>query len=182
MTIWTSASRTHKEKHGICVDGIRRTQQVLAKLGLGMESLVTMRTILEELGVSDCVYSFCEVRKGCEDEADRVLRQYMSYILDLTEEYLGVRLYTNGLNKRLAGVSRPALLLEEYNIVNNDYHNEPEPVKRYGYNVYRCMLSPKTDSQAATHAGISLMDGAEVLGKREEVHGKLFAKLQELLV
>lgn len=181
MTIYTSASRTHKPEHGICERGIENTQRVLAKLGLTMESLVTMELILDELGLCDCLYSFCEVRKGCEEEASFVLRNYMAYVRELTQEYLGVYVVVESVNKRLAGVMRPALLMRDHAAICDARAVLSDPIKMYGMDVYKCLASSFTDSQAANHASIALMDGAELLGKRAEVHDKLTQRLRSLL-
>jgi hypothetical protein len=179
MTIYTSASRTHK--HNPCPEGAKRTQEALAKLGLNMQSLVPMRVVLEELGISDTVFSFCEVRKGCESEADKVLRAYMSFLIHLTQGYLGVYHECRSLNKRLAGHMRPATLATEYALIDHVRAHETDPVRMKGLEVYKWLLSDNPNHLCALHAGIALMDGAELIGKREEVQQALLGKLRELL-
>jgi hypothetical protein len=179
MTIYTSASRTHK--HNPCPEGAKRTQEALAKLGLNMQSLVPMRVVLEELGISDTVFSFCEVRKGCEAEADQVLRRYMSFLVHLTQGYLGVYHDSTALNKRLAGHMRAVPLAKEYALVDHRHSHEASPASRKGLEVYKWLLSDNPNYLCALHAGIALMDGAELIGKRQEVHDKLLGKLRELM-
>lgn len=179
MTIYTSASRTHK--HNPCVDGSARTKEALARLGLNMNSLVPMSVVLEQLGVSDTVFSFCEVRKGCEAEADRVLREYMKHILVLTKEYLGFDAWSKGILKRLEGHIRPRILADELTVFMYGISTEPDPVARKALEVYRCMLSEQPNYLCALHAGIALMDGASFLGKHAEVRQALYDKLKELL-
>lgn len=182
MTIYTSASRTHKPKYDICADGRIRTANLLDKHGLHMDSLVTMRFILEEMGISDCVFSFCEVRKGDEQEAAQVLQAYMAFLLDLVSEYFHIYLPSKALTKRLQGHIRPEALLKEYKGVKLLRETESDNAQRKALEVYLCLLSDRPEYQAVTHAGIALMDAAELIGKRTEVNNRMLTKLRELLV
>lgn len=189
MPIHTRASLT--AKFNICEGGTARTAQTLDRLGLTMDSPVTMGLILREMGLSDCVFSFCAVEKKDRAAADKALRSYMLHITGLAlrfivvthnAEYGEVLLEANKvINKRCEGHSRPAQLARAYAKINDLYRAEADPKIKYWLDVYRCMLSDKPDYLAATHGGIALMDGANVAGIKEPVHAELVDVLYRYL-
>lgn len=188
MTIYTKAAYTTKE--GICEGGLERTIQTLDRLGLTMDSRVSMQLILRELGLSDTLFSFCRVCKGCEAEAQQVLHKYMLAVtglalrfLTLTRPELAEPLVEANkvINKRCAGLDRKALLAQVYKKIKVLHENETAPQDKHWLNVYLCMLSEHPDHLCATHASISLMDGADVVGIRAEIHARLVQELTDLL-
>lgn len=184
MTIYTSASRTHKPKYDICENGIVRTKALLDRLGLEMDSLVPMGLILDELGLSDCLFSFCEVAAGGEREARAVLLTYMQVLLDTNSEYLyrtDDERIIKPIQKRILGLERAAAKQQATTLLSAAYNLEPNMAKRKGIDVLRCLTSDHPDYLAVLHGGVHLMDGAAILGKRDEVHGTLSGALKSLL-
>lgn len=188
MTIYTKAALTTVE--GICDGGIERTKATLAKLGLTMDSRVSMQLILRELGLSDTLFSFCSVCKGCEEEAAQVLGKYMAVVtglacrfLQLTNaEYAEDLLAANDtLNKRFAGMDRKMLLAEHYKKFKIHHATDDMPQNKHFLNVYLIMLSSQPNHLCATHASIALMDGLEICGARREMHDRLYTELSDLL-
>lgn len=188
MPIKTRASLT--AKHNICEGGTERTKLTLERLGLQFDSIVTMGLILREMGLSDCVFSFCATEKEDRKEADRVLRAYMLYVTGLAQRFIilthsqydaMLAEANKAINKRCEGHRRPAQLARLYAKVNDAYRTESEPRVKHWLDVYRCMLSDKPDHLAATHGGIALMDGADIVGIRNEVHIQLVEELTRLL-
>jgi hypothetical protein len=188
VTIYTCAAYT--TAHDICEGGKERTQALLDKLGLGLNDWGSMQLIMRNLGLSDTLFSFCKVKKGCEQEAQQVLGQYM---LQVTGDALNLIALTRpdivselvrankAINKRCINIRRPELLAQEYNHINRLHANEAEVNIRHWLDVYRCMLSDKPDHLAATHASIALMDGAGIIGIRDQMHKHLCATLNRLL-
>lgn len=188
MPIHTRASLT--AKFNVCEGGTQRTKETLERLGLSFDSKVTMGLILREMGLSDCVFSFCAVEKQDRGEADRVLWAYMLYVTGLAQRFIILTHPTyddmmaeanKAINKRCEGHKRPAQLARIYARVNDAYRAEPDAKIRYWLDVYRCMLSDKPDHLAATHGGIALMDGAQIAGIRAEIHATLVVELTRLL-
>ena len=73
--IYTKARLT--AEYNICEGGTERTEKALERLGLTMDSRVSMQLIMRELGLSDTLFSFCAVCKGCEDEANKIGRAHV---------------------------------------------------------------------------------------------------------
>ena len=188
MTIITKAAWT--AKYNVCEGGTARTAAALEANGLTMDDEVSMQDIMRTLGLSDTLFSFCKVKRGCEPEAQRVLGEFMRAVVgyalrwitftrsDLSEALVQAN---KAINKRCDGISRPALLAQEYAKINDLYRVEHEPKIKYWLDVYRCVLSNKPDHLAATHAAIALMDGADVMKMRNAVHEQLCAVLNNLL-
>lgn len=188
MTIYTCAAYT--TAHDICEGGKERTQALLDKLGLGFNEWGSMQLIMRELGLSDTLFSFCKVKKGCEAEAQEVLGKYMLQVtgdalnlIHLTRPDISSQLTraNKAINKRCLNIRRPELLAQEYAHVNRMHGNEAEVNIRHWLDVYRCMLSDKPDHLAATHASIALMDGASIIGIRQHMHEHLCDTLNRLL-
>lgn len=188
MTIYTRAAWTTTS--GICEGGLVRTMEALEKYGLTLDSDVSLQTILKELGLSDTLFSFCKVTKSSQKEAIRVLRQYMlevtglagRFLLLLHPEYAEPLADANKvINKRCRGIKRPELMAATYAKIKALWKAETSPQDRHWLNVYLCMLSKQPDHLVATHASIALMDGAEVVGTRKEIHDRLYKTLEDLL-
>lgn len=188
MTIYTQAALT--AKFNVCEGGTARTAAALSRLGLTMESPVTMQLILRELGLSDTVFSFCAVQKGCEEEARRVLWGYMLCLTGLACRFITlthpeyIELIANAnhvINKRCSGVNRKELMQQNYERVSAAHASEEAPNIRYFLDTYKHMLSTSPDYLAATHAGIALLEGCKVVGVYNEVHTKLVGELHTLL-
>lgn len=188
MTIYTCAAYT--TAHDICDGGKERTQALLQRLGMGLNDWGSMQMIMRNLGLSDTLFSFCKVKKGCEQEALKVIRAFITQavgdafqLIGLTRVDLATELVkaNKAINKRMQGIERPALLLQEYNAVSRLHVNEPEPHVKFWLDVYRCALSDKPLHLIATHASIALMDGADIMKFRSEMHAHLCEKLNELL-
>lgn len=190
MTIYTQAALT--AKFNVCEGGTARTAEALSRLGLTMESPVTMQLILRELGLSDTVFSFCAVQKGCENEAREVLHQYMLFVTGLAcrfimltpsqPEYAELLANANHvINKRCAGIDRKALMQASYERVSAAHSAESIPYMRYLLETYRHMLSTNPDYLAATHAGIALLECAKLVGVYDEIHQRLVDELTRLL-
>lgn len=176
---------------GICEGGLERTNETLARLGLNMDSLVSMQTIMRELGLTDTLYSFCKVTLESRAEAQKVLGEFIKYetelaywLINFTRSDLStaIKQAARPIKKRAEGTPREALQQQEYESLSRLYYNEPEAHIKHWINAFRCLLSnEKSDSLAATHAAMALMDGADIIGIREEIHKRLCDKLNELL-
>lgn len=175
---------------GICEGGMERTMAALEKHGLGLHSWVTMQLILRELGLSDTLFSFCKVKKGDEPEARRVLRHYMGHVAATAYRFIWVAdpSYVDKLNrpihaidKRVRGHDRRALFAAQYKDVAKLHKEETRPQIKHWLHALMCLLSEYGDHLCATHASIALMDGADIVGIRKEVHGNLVHMLSELL-
>ncbi len=188
MTIYTSAALTCQPHDGYCEQGEPRIKAVLAKHGLQWDSLVTMRFILDELGISDCVFSFCKVKPSCEKEAKETLAKYMVYLytvalgyadLDPTDKLLRDDL--KAIRKRCEGHHRPRPVAIAHAVVTATKREQGDPVRRYGLEALVCLSAPKADELAATHAGIALMEAGRRNGDGDLVQNQLRTKLEELL-
>lgn len=169
---------------------MERTLAALERLGLTMDSWVSMQLIMRELGLSDTLFSFCKVKKGDEKEAKKVLREYMEYVavtafkfLCVADPSLAVPLTgpMKAIDKRIKGYDRRPMLAAEYKNVKNIYNEELRPHLKHWLNALLCLLSEYGDHLCATHASIALMDGADIVGIRKEVHTNLCHQLNELL-
>lgn len=188
MTVYTCAAYTTAAD--ICDGGKERTEALLQRLGLGLNDWASMQLIMRELGLSDTLFSFCKVKKGCEKEAQKVLRAFITHCVGRASSFIGLTRMdlasqlvnaNKAINKRMAGIHRPAYLLQEYKAVSRLHVNEFEPHVKFWLDVYRCALSDKPEHLIATHAGIAMMDGAAVLNFRPQMHKALCDKLNELL-
>lgn len=188
MTIRTKAAWTLPE--GVCDRGRERTAEALARLGLTEDSMVTMQQILQELGLSDTLYSFCRVKKGDEAEASTVLRRYMNAVANATYRYIIVAdpNYAEllkppmlAIDKRVRGIRRPELWNKRHAAVKALHDAEQRAHIKHWLNALLCLLSSHKDHLCATHASISLMDGADIVGIRKETHTVLYETLSELL-
>lgn len=188
MTIYTKARLT--AQHNICEGGTERTAAALERLGLTMDSKVTMQLILRELGLSDTLFSFCAVCKGCEIEADKVLHAFMlevtglacRWLLLMNPTYVSALERANAaINKRCRGLKRPELNSQIHKEIKALQDEQTNPQDRYWLSTYLCMLSHHPDYLAATHGAIALMDGAAIVNMRDEIHAHLVSHLTVLL-
>lgn len=186
--IRTKAAYTTKE--GACEGGLERTIAALDRLGLTMDSWVSMQLILRELGLTDTLFSFCKVKKGDEAEAIKVVREYSSYVAALASRFIWVAEPTyaatldrplQAIKKRMQGVDRRPLYNAQYEVLKRAHGEETRPHIKHWLNALMCLLSTYGEHLCATHASISLMDGADIVGIRREVHEELLKKLHELL-
>lgn len=191
MTIYTRAAYTTTQ--GICEGGMERTQATLDKLGLTMDSDVSMQLIMRELGLLDTLYSFCKVCTRSEAEAERVIRQYCLFVGGKAAQWLAlthsdmaemIAAANRALNLRFSGkdntkMRRTSLAAWTTALtLNADSFNI---VERQWVEVYRCLLTDKIDAFCATHATVALLEGARLCGMWEEVHARLCQELNQLL-
>lgn len=189
MTIYTRAAYTTTQ--GICEGGMERTEATLKKLGLTMDSDVSMQLIMRELGLLDTLYSFCKVCKRSEKEAQNVIRKYCLFVggkaaqwllltrSDLAQDIAGSN---RALNLRFTGRDNPKLrnaAMASMTIVHN--HEHTTIIERQWAEVYRCLLADKIDAFCATHATSALLEGARMCGMQSEVHERLCQELNQLL-
>lgn len=189
MTIYTTAATV--AKHDVCPGGTDRTAEALAKRGMTMDSRVTIQIILNDMGLCDALFSFCEVEKASRKEAEGVIREYMLSVagyalrflsLDADDNRKQVLLDANkAINKRCEGISRPALSRRSFVEVNRLYNQETDTKTRHWLNAYKIMLAPKPDHVTAVHATIALLEGCEVLSMDNEMRGALVHRLADLL-
>lgn len=184
MTIYTSAALTCQPHQGYCDQGEERTRATVARLGIQWDTLIPMRLILDEMGISDCVFSFCKVKKGCEGEAHTVLCQYMQYLFQgaMQEADIDVELFTaevKAIRKRCEGYNRPHLLKTAHAAMAYLKNSEPDVGKRHALEALKCLSSDRPDELAATHAGIAMMELGRVRGV--DIEGQLRRKLEELM-
>lgn len=175
---------------GICEGGMERTIATLERLGLTMDSWVTMQLILRELGLSDTLFSFCKVKKSDEAEAKRVLRTYMEHVATTAYKFIYIsdppyfgklREPMLAIDKRVRGLDRRPLFAAQYKVVKALHSAENRPHIKHWLNALLCLLSEYADHLCATHASIALMDGADVVGVRSDVHENLMYQLSQLL-
>lgn len=191
MTIYTRAAYTTTQ--GICEGGMERTIATLEKLGLTMDSDVSIQLIMRELGLLDTLYSFCKVCKRSEAEAQHVIRQYclfvggkaaqwllltrgdLSELVAASNKALNMRFTgrDNGKVRRRAQVAWTTLLTMEGERVNI--------IERQWIEVYRCLLADKIDAFCATHATVALLEGARLCDMQPEIHERLCKELITLL-
>lgn len=185
MTIYTSPSLTIQPHNGYCEGGAERVKAALAKHGLSMESIVPMRMILDELGVSDTVFSFCKVCKGSEKEAEQVLHTYMLFLYEgAVHQLAGVDLEPYGLKairKRCEGHNRPHLLVGANKAMAYLRNSNPNPTERYALKALEALSMPVPDEIAAVHAGQALMQMGEAAGDPHRIQDMLRRKLEELM-
>lgn len=187
--IYTKARLT--AEYNICEGGTERTEKALERLGLTMDSRVSMQLIMRELGLSDTLFSFCAVCKGCEDEANKVLWTYMMEVVGRAGRWLTmvgtpdivkfVAEANGAINKRCSGRPRPALQKKLHDDAKALHDLCPFPQDKFWLFCYMCMLSDRPDHLAATHATIALLDGCEAVGMRQEAHDTLFKVMMDLL-
>lgn len=186
--IRTKAAYTTKE--GICEGGMERAIATLERLGLTMDSWVTMQLIMRELGLSDTLFSFCRVKKGDEAEASRVLRTYMEYVATVAYKFIWAadpdyapKLHKPmlAIDKRVKGHDRRPLFAAQYREVKKLWEIETRPHVKHWLNALLCLLCEYGNHLCATHASIALMDGADIVGIRAEVHENLCFQLNSLL-
>lgn len=186
--ILTCAAYTTKE--GICDGGIDRTQALLDELGITADTWVSLQLIMRHLGLSDTLFSFCRVKKGCEEEARTVLWAFMlevtgyanRFIMLTRPEFATMLIRANkAINKRCTGIERKMLLRDCHREFQNKHRVEADPAIKHWLNVYMCMLSDKPDHLCATHGSIALMDGAAIHNFRTEIHEQLCQTLNKLL-
>lgn len=169
---------------------MERTMTALEKYGYNLHTWVTMQLILRELGLSDTLFSFCKVKKGDEKEASRVLRTYMEHVAATTYKFIWVAdpdyaaklaRPMHAIDKRVKGHDRRPLFAAQYQEVKKLYNAENRPQVRHWLNALMSLLSEYGDHLCATHASIMLMDGADIVGIRKEVHENLVYQLSQLL-
>lgn len=175
---------------GACDGGTERTAVALDKAGLTMDSLVTMQLILEHLGLTDTLYSFCVVKPSSKAEADKVINAYCKAVVGYAHQFLGLT-YPHvaqalvethqALNKRFEGHNRPGQVARAYAVANDIYKEQTDPTIRFFVDVYRIALSSHPHHLIAVHTSIALMDGVALADARQEVHDRLVELLSELL-
>ena len=160
----------------------------LKRLGLTMNSVVSMRTILDQLGVSDTVYSFCKVKPESQKEADHVLHTYMEYLYDIALNRFGAfdpaeyPMHAKAIRKRCQGIYRPKLLAEASIALTKMKAGVESPERLKALDAMLCLSSTNhADAIAATHAGVALMDACRASGAGEALAEELRAKLEELM-
>lgn len=187
MTIYTTAAKV--AKHDVCDGGTERTAAALAKRGLTMNDVVPMQLILEDLGLCDALFSFCEVEKKSRKEADLVIREYMRNVAGYITRFLSLthgygeelRQGNHVLNKRFDGIDRPSLLRKSFVTFRKLHEAEVDPAGKHWLNAYSILLSPKPDHICAVHSTVALLEGAAVTGFDKEMRDMLVNVLQTLL-
>lgn len=187
--IYTKARLT--AEFNICEGGTERTAATLERLGLTFDSRVSMQLIMREMGLSDTLFSFCAVCKGCEEEAQQTLWKFMLEVTGRAGQWLTlmapaelVKTITEAnkvINKRCSGRPRPALMKKLHDDVKALHDICPHEQEKFWLYVYMCMLSDKPDYLAATHGTIALLDGCAVVGMREEAYNVVFKTMMDLL-
>lgn len=174
MTIYTSMHLTHANE--ACPDGTARTLATLQRLGLDASSIVPMRTVLEEMGVVDTVFSLGGVTPGSRKEADAVMIEYGLYLINLAST-LAPQYVSNSVaraaTKRLAsGVPADALthiLVEAL----RDAKDSTTLFEASIRGVYVMLLTDKPLHQCLTQATIQILQAANFINKGKQTQDSL---------
>lgn len=189
MTIFTEAGAPLKGGPNThCEGGKQRSDAALAKYGLKEGDIVTLRDVLEVLGVSDTVFSLPFVIKQSQREARSVLLKYMAYELDIAKSLLpvlGITKYAEhmkAVEKRTLGHRREGPLQNAYNQFFLLANEEVDIPKQHALCAVAILANHTVDDHiAAVHAGIRLMDAGRSAGRGEQIRNQLEAKMRELI-
>lgn len=182
MTIYTSMHLTHQ--HEACPDGTARTLATLQRLGLDASSVVPMRTVLEEMGVVDTVFSLGGVTPGSRREADAVMLEYGLYLANLAStlapQYVN-RNAARAVTKRLASGVPAATLAPVLAEAIRDSKSSTTLFETSIRGVYVMLLTDKPLHQCLTQATIQILQAANFINKGKQTQDNLKQFLRAMM-
>lgn len=191
MTIYTTAARV--ARFDVCEGGTERTAAALAREGKTMDTVVTLQNILHSLGLTDALFSFCDVEPGSEVERDRVLGRYIVVLGALLCPGVQVAVHEDRavyravqdarmlIDKRGAGIEREAFAKRVLVTLLRAKREQDAPHLRYWLQGIAELLGPKPNYLAATHATVACIEGYRALGMEARAVEHLTKRLESLL-
>jgi hypothetical protein len=187
MALFIIAGAPLKDPENLCDRAQERHEYTMAQLGTKDGDVITMRDLLEVLGVSDSVICLPYVTKLSQPEAHKVLLSYMAYMVDIAISIVPLvdtpsfAKYLNPIKKRTQGHTREGPLAESNKFYTEQYADAFEPKTKFVWAALAALSSTKPDNIIAVHAGIALMDAGRADGRGEQVADMLKGKLRELI-
>lgn len=174
MTIYTSMRLTHANE--ACLEGTARTLATLERLGLDRSSIVPMRTVLEEMGVADTVFSLGGVTPASRKEADAVMLEYGLYLINLTST-LGPQYVNSNVaraaTKRLASGVPAATLAHILAEARRESKNSTTLFEASIRGVYVMLLTDRPLHQCLVQATIQILQAANFINKGKQTQDSL---------
>lgn len=179
MTIFTSMELTHQ--HETCADGTERTEAALRRLGLTRHSIVPMRVVLDEMGLLDCLFSFCGVTKASRREADLVLSEYTLYLMNVSAMFWPHLVNPNTVrvaDKHARGLAGKEQVAEAYRVAQRAGSSLAEDNV---HSIYLTLLADVPTHIRAVHATRFAMSAAHMQGRGKDIQTLLVAFLRSAM-
>lgn len=170
---------THQ--HETCEDGTGRTEDALRRLGLTRNSIVPMRLVLDEMGLLDCLFSFCGVTKGSRKEADLVLSEYTLYLMNVSAQFWPHLVNPNTVRvagKHARGLAGKEQVLEAQRVATRAGANLAEDAV---HGMYITLLANIPAHLRAVHATRFAMSAAHMQGRGKDIQTLLVAFMRNMM-